>query len=331
MFGKDGKFAPVQSSISCKEDLNDDLKEVDTCSLDVSPVVIGSKEIGLFEVTVESQDYDDSNIIQDDVLQIPNNDATVKFIDIDREAGAMRFNIVDHKKQIDETLEIRLKYWPGKASFDENKKHQNSGAYIFMPELGNFEALPYTSLIQKTKLSNNTFVFTLGKLNDEDELAYQANVTVKAAQCVQNKIYFNVEVDLFGLPDQPYGGHEVVVEFSTANLHNNGVFYTDSNGLEMQKRILNYRPTWDVQQNYDGTPVNITANFYPITSAIQLKDETQKKTFTVVNDRSQSGTSLENGKIQLMQNRRLFADDNRGVGEALDQTDDDDNGLRIKA
>jgi len=32
----------------------------------------------------------------------------------------------------------------------------------------------------------------------------------------------------------------------TSNIMNNKTFFTDSNGLELQKRILNYRPTWDL-------------------------------------------------------------------------------------
>lgn len=35
----------------------------------------------------------------------------------------------------------------------------------------------------------------------------------------------------------------------------------------MQKRILNYRPTWDLV-----TTANTTANYYPINSAIAIKD-----------------------------------------------------------
>lgn len=84
-----------------------------------------------------------------------------------------------------------------------------------------------------------------------------------------------VEVDLLGLPDGPYGGHEVVVEFNIINFLNGQTFYTDSNGLDMQKRILNYRPTWDlIGLNYAKWNDNITANFYPINSALQIRDIT---------------------------------------------------------
>jgi hypothetical protein len=41
------------------------------------------------------------------------------------------------------------------------------------------------------------------------------------------------EVELFGLPNDPNIGHEVTVNFHTPTVNNNGVFYTDSNGLEM--------------------------------------------------------------------------------------------------
>lgn len=41
-------------------------------------------------------------------------------------------------------------------------------------------------------------------------------------------------------------GYEIVSVWSVRNFTNNKTFYTDSNGLEMQERILNYRPTWDI-------------------------------------------------------------------------------------
>ena len=56
------------------------------------------------------------------------------------------------------------------------------------------------------------------------------------------------------------------------NFDNEGVFYTDSNGLEMQKRVLNYRPTWDL----NCTGENITANYYPVQTAMAVKDTSKK-------------------------------------------------------
>lgn len=79
-----------------------------------------------------------------------------------------------------------------------------------------------------------------------------------------------VDVELFGIPQVTGLGHEVTVNFHST-IENDGVFYTDSNGLEMQKRVLNYRPSWDLQTKAGG--LNITANFYPVNTAIAIVDE----------------------------------------------------------
>lgn len=50
-----------------------------------------------------------------------------------------------------------------------------------------------------------------------------------------------------------------------------------------------------------------------------------------MNDRSQGGASLQTGRIELMQHRRVPADDNKGVGEYLNETDADGNGIRVPA
>jgi hypothetical protein len=85
------------------------------------------------------------------------------------------------------------------------------------------------------------------------------------------------------------GGQEVTVNFFAYNLDSNYTFYTDSNGLEMQQRILNYRPTWNLT-----TDEPISANYYPINSAIVVQDKTQNLSFVVSNDRSQGGSVINN-------------------------------------
>ena len=87
-------------------------------------------------------------------------------------------------------------------------------------------------------------------------------------------------VELDGLPQLNHDGNEVVLLFKLEGFDNNGTFYTDSNGLQMQKRQLNL-----------GDKSNsISHNWYPITSAITLLDG--NKVFSVMNDHAQGGSSL---------------------------------------
>ena len=65
--------------------------------------------------------------------------------------------------------------------------------------------------------------------------------------------------------------------------------------------------------------LNVTANYYPIQTAIAMIDEQTNLQMTVMNDRSQGGAVIRNGRIELIQNRRLNVDDWRGVDEALNE------------
>lgn len=58
-------------------------------------------------------------------------------------------------------------------------------------------------------------------------------------------------------------------------------------------RRRNYRPTYEYT---DEEPQS--GNYYPITSNIVIKDE--QREFSVLNDRSQGGSSLSDGQIELM-------------------------------
>lgn len=49
-----------------------------------------------------------------------------------------------------------------------------------------------------------------------------------------------------------------------------------------------------------------------------------------MNDRSQGGTSIAPGTVELMQNRETPTDDNKGVGEPLQEKDKDGNGIIVK-
>ena len=42
----------------------------------------------------------------------------------------------------------------------------------------------------------------------------------------------------------------------------------------MQKRVLNYRPTWNFTESLEISNENITGNYYPVNSAIVMMNNT---------------------------------------------------------
>lgn len=89
-------------------------------------------------------------------------------------------------------------------------------------------------------------------------------------------------------------GKEVVSRFTT-DLQTDGLFYTDSNGRELLERKRNYRPTWQLNVTEPES-----GNYYPVTSKILIRDTTRQQEVAVLNDRSQGGSSLNDGQVELM-------------------------------
>jgi len=79
--------------------------------------------------------------------------------------------------------------------------------------------------------------------------------------------------------------------------------------------------------------MTIAANYYPVDSAISIRDFQNPNSsleVTIMNDRAQGGSAdlTDPGSIEIMQNRRCLGDDNKGVGEVLNETDlNDDLGI----
>lgn len=72
-------------------------------------------------------------------------------------------------------------------------------------------------------------------------------------------------------------------------INNGKTFYTDSNGLELQKRVVNYRPTWNLTVFEQAA-----GNYYPVNGVIMIKDANNNAA-ALLNDRSQGGASLKSG------------------------------------
>lgn len=97
-----------------------------------------------------------------------------------------------------------------------------------------------------------------------------------------------------------YNGKDVVSLYKV-DMKTDSTFYTDSNGREMLQRILDYRSTFNI------TPEEpVAANYYPINTRLTLKDDV--KQLSVMTDRAQGGTSMQDGQLELMVSCLFFID-----------------------
>ena len=104
------------------------------------------------------------------------------------------------------------------------------------------------------------------------------------ARLVESSNLIEWEIQMNGIPIEIMGistGMEVVAKWELIGSDNQETFYTDSNGLEMQKRMLNERPDFTLK-----TDMKISSNYYPINSAIAFRDANSGMQMTVMNDRS---------------------------------------------
>ena len=141
-----------------------------------------------------------------------------------------------------------------------------SGAYIFRPSDYQQDSLPYNQLVNVTTFSGAGFV-------QEMYLYFQSEVAKNASAVVVVRYYdegqaAEWDVHLSSVPVDDDQGREVTVNWKLDNFNNNRTFYTDSNGLEMQKRVLNWRQSYDFLSFEE-----VSGNYYPINSALAIVDE----------------------------------------------------------
>ena len=64
-------------------------------------------------------------------------------------------------------------------------------------------------------------------------------------------------------------------------INSGNTFYTDSNGLELQKRVINHRDTWDLE-----VVEWASGNYYPVNGMLMLKSLNSSDVVALLSDRS---------------------------------------------
>lgn len=94
---------------------------------------------------------------------------------------------------------------------------------------------------------------------------------------------------------------EIVMRVNT-NIKSEKLFYTDLNGLQIAKR-----------ERFSKIPLQ--ANYYPVSSTIFIEDKQWR--LTMFTSLPLGGSSLKSGEMEIMQDRRLNQDDDRGLGQGV--------------
>ena len=245
---------------------------------------------GVLELHLKSK----TNAIRIKTLQQKNKDKTV---DGDG-SGAEERTAHQHGKDLD--LFLKFGYY---TSYDAGD--QNSGAYIFRPKDPN-------EVMTEIKPVNYTQVKVDGSVV-ELRVHYEKPWVQQVLRMFSGQPYIDVEWQVGPIPVDDGVGKEVVARYDF-NIDTKGVWYTDSNGREFQKRVRSFRPTWNLTEHEF-----VAGNYYPVNAASYMEDD--QASVAIVTDRSQGVGSLADGSLEFMVHRRMIARDNRGVGECLNETD----------
>uniref|UniRef100_A0A1L8DR70 Alpha-mannosidase n=1 Tax=Nyssomyia neivai TaxID=330878 RepID=A0A1L8DR70_9DIPT len=178
------------------------------------------------------------------------------------------------------TVPIHLEF----LKYGAKKGPDRSGAYLFMPDG------PAVPLL----LGNLTTLVIRGEL--------ESSVSTGLPFVIHDAIMREDGLEIRNLVDiGDMGNTEIVMRFSTP-INNGEFFYTDLNGFQVIKR-----------QRFSKIPLQ--ANYYPVPTSMFIEDDTFR--FTLLTAQSLGGASLKSGQMEIMQDRRLNQDDNRGLGQGV--------------
>ncbi|XP_001504635.1 alpha-mannosidase 2 [Equus przewalskii] len=176
--------------------------------------------------------------------------------------------------------------WYGTSS-----KRDKSGAYLFLPD-GEAKPYAYTTL-PRVRVQRGRFY--------SDVTCFFEHVTHRVRLYnIQGIEGQSVEVSNIVDIRRVYN-REIAMRISSS-IDSQNRFYTDLNGYQIQpRRTMSKLP--------------LQANVYPMTTMAYIQDA--KYRLTLLSAQSLGVSSLESGQIEVIMDRRLMQDDNRGLDQGV--------------
>ncbi|KAH9290652.1 hypothetical protein KI387_034769 [Taxus chinensis] len=175
-----------------------------------------------------------------------------------------------------------------------------SGAYLFKP---NGEAQPVVQ-------PGGVLVLSEGPLLQEafsypktiwDQTPISRSIRIYNGKNTVQEFLIEIEYHV-ELVDYVYNDKELIARFKT-DINNERIFFSDLNGFQMMRR-----------ETYDKIPLQ--GNYYPMPSLAFLQDSTGCR-FSIHSRQSLGIAGLKNGWLEVMLDRRLTRDDDRGLGQGV--------------
>ncbi|KRF82741.1 alpha-mannosidase 2 isoform X2 [Drosophila virilis] len=159
-----------------------------------------------------------------------------------------------------------------------------SGAYLFLP---NGPAVPITGNPPVVLVSE-------GKL--------ESYVSVGLPHVIHQTILRGDAPEIRNLVDIGVTDNVEIVMRLQTRIDSGSTFFTDLNGLQLIKR-----------RRFEKLPLQ--ANYYPVPSAMFIEDTNMR--LTLLTGQPLGGASLASGELEIMQDRRLASDDQRGLDQGV--------------
>ncbi|KAL0270255.1 UNVERIFIED_CONTAM: hypothetical protein PYX00_007725 [Menopon gallinae] len=170
------------------------------------------------------------------------------------------------------------------------KGRERSGAYLFLPE----------GEAQIVRNKSPLIRLYEGPIYSRVEV-FLSNVK-HTVSLYSNSGMDSCGVEIVNLVDITNENNYELAMRITTNVMNKEEFYTDLNGLQMIQR-----------KRFAKLPLQ--GNFYPMPTAAYIEDENTR--VSIVSGQPLGASSLRQGQLEVVQDRRLRQDDNRGLGQGV--------------
>lgn len=170
--------------------------------------------------------------------------------------------------------------------------NMKSGAYLFLPD----------GPAKEVSAQHAPFRVTTGPLYSEVSVyLYCVQHTVSLANTAGPESFGVGITNVVDVRNER--NKELVMRIRSSIENGDGIFYTDLNGFQIQKR----------KKYSDKLPLQ--ANFYPMPTMAYIEDDDSR--LSILTGQPLGVSSLEMGWLEVVLDRRLMQDDNRGVQQGV--------------